>query len=293
MNTFMNPDPELDKMIRHKKQEHVPFFIVRVQDMIKVSKFPVPPARSTTHTLIFLTSGVATMRIGFHPVKIRKNECLVVPAGQVFSYDRYEVNSGFICSFGTDFLSGKIINTTLLNAFEYLNIWASPVIRPDKRTAGFIANTFERIYDAYRQQHAKQQAVIQSYFLAVLCDLHAAYTPPENSKNKTAVTLANRFRELVHRHFRTKHRVTAYASLLHVSPNHLNKTVKQVTGKTVSRWIEDTIITEAKVLLFQTGDSIGDIAAGLGIYDQSYFTRLFRKHEGITPLAYRQLIEKS
>lgn len=290
LDEFMKPRPKLKQVIRH---ESGPFFIAPVQDLIRISKLPVPPARATTHTMIFLTSGMATMKIGFHPVKIHKNECLVVPAGQVFSYEKYEVNQGFISAFDSDFLVGKIGSNDLLKDFEFLNIWGNPVIKPGRKTATYMVNTLQRVFDEYAVNGLANSQIIQSYFLAFLCDLHLVYKPLSYSKSKTAISLTNKFKELLHKHIHAKHLVTDYANMLHVSANHLNKMVKEVTRKSTSRWIDETLIIEAKVLLFQTDYSINEIAAALGIYDQSYFSRLFKKYEGVTPLAFRKMIEKS
>jgi len=45
--------------------------------------------------------------------------------------------------------------------------------------------------------------------------------------------------------------------------------------------------------LFQTNNSVNEIATELGIYDQSYFSRLFKKYESVTPIEYRKMIDKS
>jgi AraC family transcriptional regulator, transcriptional activator of pobA len=286
----MKPDQRLQKII---KQDYGRFFIVNVQDLIKLSKLPVPPTRASTHTIIFLTSGVATMKIGFHQVEIHKNECLVVPAGQVFGYDKYEVNKGFLCSFDNDVLLGKIGSNDLLKEFDFLNIWGNPIIKLDLETAKSVKQTFQRVFDKYAENGLKSLNVIQSHFIAALCELQLIYKPLSNSKSKSAVTLTNKFKELVHKHIRVKHLVTDYASMLNVSPNHLNKCIKEVTQKPASKWIDETLVLEAKVLLFQTNNSINEIASELGIYDQSYFSRLFKKYEGTTPIEYRKMIETS
>jgi len=81
--------------------------------------------------------------------------------------------------------------------------------------------------------------------------------------------------------------------LLNVTPNHLNKSVKSTTGKSATKWIDETILLEAKYLLYQTTLSINEIAMQVGHEDHSYFSRFFKKHEGITPIQYRKLIDKS
>jgi AraC family transcriptional regulator, transcriptional activator of pobA len=290
LDEYMNPDPKLYTII---KQDYGRFFIVNVQDLIKLSKLPVPPTRASTHTIIFLTSGIATMNIGFQKVEIHKNECLIVPAGKVFGYDNYEVNKGFLCTFDNDFLLGKIGSNDLLKEFEFLNIWANPIIALDTQSAKYLQQTFQRVFDEYSKNGLKNTNIIQSYFIAALCDLQPIYKPHTNSKSKTAITLTNRFKELLHKHIKEKHLVTDYASMLNVSPNHLNKSIKEVTQKPATKWIDETLVLEAKVLLFQTNNSINEIASELGIYDQSYFSRLFKKYEGVTPLEYRKMIETS
>jgi AraC family transcriptional regulator, transcriptional activator of pobA len=286
----MNPDPKLYQII---KQDYGRFFIVNVQDLIKLSKFPVPPTRASTHTIIFLTSGIATMNIGFQKVKIHKNECLIVPAGQVFGYDRYEVNKGFLCTFDNDFLLGKIGSNDLLKEFEFLNIWANPVIKFDQKLARYLQQTFQRILDEYSANGLKNTNVIQAYFIAALCDLQLIYKPLSQNKSKTAISLTNKFKELLHKYIKEKHLVSDYASMLNVSPNHLNKSVKEVTQKPVTKWIDETLVLEAKVLLFQTNYSISEISTELGIFDSSYFSRLFKKYEDCSPVMYRKMIGKS
>lgn len=81
--------------------------------------------------------------------------------------------------------------------------------------------------------------------------------------------------------------------MLHISPNHLNKTIKLITSKSPSVWIRETLINEAKVLLFQTDLSIKAITLELGMEDPSYFSRLFKKQEGISPIDYRKMIDLS
>jgi len=290
MDKFMKPDPKLKEIIT---SEYGSFFMVKVQDLIKISKVPVPPTRAITHSMIFLTSGIATMKIGFHNVKIGKNQCLVVPAGQVFCYDKYEVNTGFLCNFDNDFLVGKIGNPNMLNDFDFLNIWGNPIIKPTAKTSTYLAQTFQRVLDEYAANGLKNPQILQAYFIAALYDLNAAYKPLSNSKSKTATALTNRFKGLLHQHIRSKHLVTDYAGMLSISPNHLNKIVKETTGKSPSRWIDESLVTEAKVLLFQTPDLINEIAAEIGIYDQSYFSRLFKKYEKVSPVEFRKMIEKS
>ncbi len=68
--------------------------------------------------------------------------------------------------------------------------------------------------------------------------------------------------------------------------------MKSATGKTAAKWIEETILIEAKYLLYQTTLSVSEIAMQVGHEDHSYFSRFFKKHEGLAPVQYQKFIEK-
>jgi hypothetical protein len=112
----MQSGQNLDALL---KSEFGKFFIVRVEEMIRLIRLPVPPIRAQTHTFIYLTSGEAVMSIGSETYKIFKDECLVVPAGQIFSFANLDINQGYLCNFGDDFIIGKFGKSELLQDFEF------------------------------------------------------------------------------------------------------------------------------------------------------------------------------
>ncbi len=287
---YMRPEQKLDLLL---KPDFGTFFIVPVEEMIRLIKLPVPPNRATNHLLIFLTEGEAVMRIGSESYRIVKEECLVVPAGQVFSFAQADVNRGYLCSFHPDFLASTFGPREALRAFDFLQVWGNHCLSLGPATGGYAGHLLERMHAAYAGQGLQDPYLLRSYLAALLCELRIAYQPPAADKPQRAVTLTNMFKEMLFAQVRTRQRVGEYAEALHVTPNHLNKAVKGVTGKSPSRWIDETLVLEAKVLLHQTDLSVGEVAAALGLFDPSYFTRLFRKHAGVTPGAFRKKIEKS
>lgn len=268
------------------------FFITRVEDMIRLMKLPVPPTRATTHSFIYLTAGEAVMSIGSSTYTIYKNECLFVPAGQVFSFNNVDENKGYLCNFSDDFVIGKSSrNNTLL--FDFLQVWGNPVVKLDKATSAHVHYLLRRIFNAYAATGIEQADLLEAYFTAALFEVNTAYKPLQHGKAAaTHIELANKFKQLVFKHIKQKHLVTDYAELLYITPNHLNKVVKQATGKSPTKWIDETLVLEAKVLLHQTALSIGQVAGEIGLRDASYFSKLFKKYVGAAPLQFRQMIEK-
>lgn len=286
----MYPEQELDQLL---KPQFSKFFIVKVEDMIRLIKLPVPPTRATGHSLIYLTAGEAIMTIGSDTYKIYKDECLVVPAGQVYAFASLDINKGYLCHFQNDMISSRFGKQELIRDMEFLQVWSHPRISLDKQSSGFVAMLFKRLLLDYTAHGLNNPDILQSYFIALLCELNKAGKQDAGKFPAPSATISNRFRKLLFAHVRSKHQVSDYARLLSITPNHLNKTVKAVTGKSPGKWIDEAIVLEAKVLLYQSNLSISAIAAELGFDDPSYFTRLFKKYEGTTPLSFRKRIEKS
>lgn len=72
------------------------------------------------------------------------------------------------------------------------------------------------------------------------------------------------------------------------SLSYLSTKFKAETGVTLSTYITQSKIEEAKSLLRNTNMTIGEISSYLCFSDQSYFQRQFRTHAGITPMQYRE-----
>ncbi|NML38040.1 helix-turn-helix transcriptional regulator [Chitinophaga sp. G-6-1-13] len=269
------------------------FFILKVEDMYRHLKGSVPASKSTMHSCLFLTEGSALMKVGSDSCEIYENELLFVAAGQMFSFSEGDANNGYLCVFHDDMLIGRFVSSMLGKDFECLRAWGNPVVRPDSQTAGFILQLLLRLYHEYRQQGIQRPDIIQSYLIALLTEVNAVYRPLQRPERSAALQLMNRFHDLLFTGVPRWRQVADLAAQLHISPNHLNKIVKQVTGKSPIRWIDEATVLEAKILLSQQEMPVGEIALTVGIEDASYFTRLFKKYEGVTPTAFRGRIEKS
>ncbi len=72
------------------------------------------------------------------------------------------------------------------------------------------------------------------------------------------------------------------------SPDYLGRVFSAVTGLSLSDYICNARINQAKLLLSSTGAAIEEIALSLGFYDACYFSRQFKKKTGCTPSEYRK-----
>ncbi|WP_129715414.1 AraC family transcriptional regulator [Pedobacter sp. SYP-B3415] len=78
-----------------------------------------------------------------------------------------------------------------------------------------------------------------------------------------------------------------YANRLAVHVNHLNKVLKEYTGKTTTEIISNRIIQEASILLRHTGWNISEVAYVLGFEEVAHFSNFFKRQTGTTPQKFR------
>ena len=75
-----------------------------------------------------------------------------------------------------------------------------------------------------------------------------------------------------------------------LSPKYFGVLFKEMTGMAVHDYLLDIRIREAKRLLLSSPASLAEISQMVGIDDVFYFTKLFKRHEGITPGKYRRML---
>ena len=93
-------------------------------------------------------------------------------------------------------------------------------------------------------------------------------------------------KEYIHSHLSQQLKVNTIAQAVHVSPNYLGKIFQAETGEYLTDYINRSKIDHAKELLAARERSVTQIAELVGIPDQRYFSKLFKKYCGVTPTEY-------
>ncbi|WP_062062341.1 helix-turn-helix domain-containing protein [Aquimarina longa] len=116
------------------------------------------------------------------------------------------------------------------------------------------------------------------------------------SSQKASERISSLFIELLERQFpieSSQQRLVLrtakdYADRLAVHVNHLNKVLKENTGKTTTEIINSRVVQEAKILLKQTNWNISEISNSLGFEEVAHFSNFFKKRTSLTPLSFRR-----
>ena len=78
-------------------------------------------------------------------------------------------------------------------------------------------------------------------------------------------------------------------AIMDCSRSAMYQKFKELTGSTPSKYVNDLRIRHSQKLLITTDLSVAEIASGVGIEDQFYFSRLFRSVTGTSASEYRKL----
>ena len=95
------------------------------------------------------------------------------------------------------------------------------------------------------------------------------------------------FTELLGEHYKHERSVGFYARQLCITPKYLTTLVKRISGKSVSEWIDNYVILEAKTLLKYSNMSVQEIAYYLNFPNQSFFGSYFKRNAGMSPSQYK------
>ncbi len=106
-------------------------------------------------------------------------------------------------------------------------------------------------------------------------------------------TLLKNYQNLIEQHYIDIKLPKDYAELLYITPNHLNAVCKDLIGLSAGELIRNRTLLEAKRMLVNPKLSISEISLKLNFSDNSYFTKFFKKAEGINPEEFRKQILKN
>ena len=95
------------------------------------------------------------------------------------------------------------------------------------------------------------------------------------------------FTELLGEHYKHERSVGFYARQLCITPKYLTTLIKRISGTSVSEWIDNYVILEAKTLLKYSNMSVQEIAYYLNFPNQSFFGSYFKRNAGMSPSQYK------
>lgn len=206
-----------------------------------------------------------------------------------------EQQSGFFCVFTKEFLSKSKIGL-IIDELPIYQPNSDFIYQLNDEQFHQIELIFKKMDVELSSDYAFKYDLLRNYVLELI---HAGQKlkPIERvvSASNAASRISSLFIELLERQFPIESDTQViqlktpvdFANALSIHTNHLNKVLKEVTGRSTTEIISGRIVEEAKILLKQTHWNVSVIALALGFDEVSHFSNFFKKHTSLSPLKYR------
>ena len=235
--------------------------------------------------LLYIRDGAGDAILSGSTVPLAAPCMVTMPPGASHGYRFTRNVDGFVVTVVSDHL--RLTAEFRKRAAHWLAV--PQVISINLSDGDYIDATIRRLSEEFEARRSGRNDLIETY-LATLLMLTGRQANPQDSDAGTDARQARveTLKELIGRNFRKQMPASAYARLLNLSPTHLNRIVREVTGMTVHDLIMSRVIDEARRALVFTPATIQQVADSLGFSDPAYFSRCFRKRTGHTPGAFRR-----
>jgi AraC family transcriptional regulator, transcriptional activator of pobA len=252
----------------------------------------IGPVKTEYFRISFTRKGTASFDIGLEKYQPHRNCILFGIPGQIFSL--HDISKDFLAYymlFTEQFISDIFLKLNRKQHFPFLTYSGLQCFEVDDDTANEIESIIFKMNEEIKKNKSECIEVICLYIQLILIHANRNYGATLLSNLGTSNTLQNLFSsylKLVSQHFLTVRKVSEYAEMLYVSPDHLNRAIKSCSDKTAHELIDEMILKEVKAYLLHTDMSVSEIAYKLEFADPSHLSRFFRKHCDQTPLTFRK-----
>ena len=249
------------------------------------------PVKTEFYRIAFTRAGSVNVNLGLEAFKPTRDTIVFGFPGQTFSlFNRSEDFFAYYILFTDEFIADRPSLSDMRERFPFMGYNGIQSFQLSSSEGLEVEQTIHKINDEIKARNTDSVRTIQLYTELILILANRSYERQQLAQQATAATnnaLFKRFVKLVGQHFLRYKKVSDYAKLLHVSADHLNRTIKSQSDKTAHELIDEMILIEAKALLKQTSFSMAEIAYQLEFTDPSHFNKFFKKLAGLTPLQYR------
>lgn len=186
-----------------------------------------------------------------------------------------------------------------LNQYEVFQPASMPVYELSDSQYEYLGGVYQKIEAELSSDYIHKYDVIRNLIYELIH--YAMKTRPSASIEQLPINASQRihwlFVELLERQFPIDEHHTAvrlrtasdFAAQLNVHVNHLNRAVKESSGKTTSQLIAERLLQEAKIMLKQSKWNVTDVAYSLGFKEVTHFNNFFKKYTNLSPVQYRKL----
>lgn len=256
---------------------------------------PSDPSRMEAVLLLGISEGEMEVQIDYIKYRALKNSlALIMPAHITHFISGSADVKGWVLAISKTFMINTIFKQEQApGVISFMQLKKNPltVFTPEEYRSLYAGFDFVR-NNMYGHTHLFYKEKIRLALKMFFFDLGNIYLSKHECTAAPALSrkeeLFADFQALLIKHCKKQHDVRFYANELCISTQYLSFILKEQSGKSASRWIQDALMIKAKGMLKTPRINVQQVANELNFPDQSTFGKFFKKHTGISPLTFRK-----
>ena len=240
------------------------------------------------------TEGETSVSFNLHEFRLKKDSMFIFTPKNILQVNSQQYFKADVIAISPDFM--RRINIDIKNMMPlFLKFVENPALTLTPEESRSMRGMIAQIERETRGPETHFSFDIVSGLIAatiykvgdIMYHYLAEHPEEQNNSHNRAEEYFKQFTHLLGEHFREERSVGFYARQLCITPKYLTTLIKRISGQSVSEWIDNYVILEAKTLLKYSTMSIQEIAYYLNFPNQSFFGSYFKRNAGMSPSQYK------
>ncbi len=287
------------EMFGLKKPKHPLVTVYRHNEIVQNPELTGKTISIDLYQIMYKDCKTGSFNYGRNTYDFQEGTLLFTQPGQVITvpeWEDHEATSGWSILFHPDLIRkselGKHIDQ--YSFFSYDVNEALHISDDEKATIRDIRDKIVKEYSLNIDKHSQKLIIANIEILLDYCTRY--YDRQFYTRTNINKDLVSRFENLLKNYYKSEDQllkglpsVSYCGEKLNMSSNYLSDLLKKETGRNAQEHIHLLVIEKAKTRLLNSGESIAQIAYGLGFEYPQHFSKIFKKKVGISPAAYRNM----
>ena len=267
------------------------------ENFLRCPKESSPPITNDCYTISLKKIVKGNLNYGRTKYDFTNGVLIFMAPRQVLQWNSSVVfeQKGFSINFHEDFLKGTEL-AHQIKKYGFFSYSANEALHLSPREEKQIESIVENIEIEYHNNQDKfSKDIIISQLSTLLKYANRFYERQFLNRKELSNNLLEKFNKQLDTYFESGQlqekgipSIDQIAEKMSVSQRYLSDTLKKETGQTTTEHLQLYLIDEAKNILLNPNKSISEVAYELGFEYPQYFSRLFKKKEGISPSEFRE-----
>lgn len=262
-------------------------YVNTFKNHLKEHSFIEKPHRHNFYLLVLFTNGTGIHEIDFDKYPIKRGSLFILQPGQIHNWSLSEDIDGYIVFYSQEIYNLYFGSKKIEDYLFYKSVKSNPEMYFEKDEFAEIELYFKLMVNESESGKPKRNDKILNLLDSINIEVSRKYQFENNHKTPIYNHKIDALEKLIEVYFKTEKSPSFYAFKMNITLKHLNRICKTIINKTATELITERVILEAKRLLIDKNKSISQVADELSFDNYSYFAKVFKKENGISPKEFR------